>query len=146
MQPFRQLRLTGAFTSTKATLTTSWYPALERTGVQLGQVPSWTVTAGAEWRPVDGLAFSATLRAFPAYWNDTGHTALNSAATLLDLAATWSPARAVDLYASVQNVTNLQYLAKGYTTTSFEGSVVNPGVIPALGMPLTAIGGLRVRF
>ena len=34
----------------------------------------------------------------------------------------------------------------GYTTTSFEGPTVNATAIPALGMPLTAIVGMRVRF
>jgi outer membrane receptor protein involved in Fe transport len=145
-QPFRQLRLNGAFTSTTANLTSSNFPTLELTGVQLGQVPTWTVTASAEWRPRAELAFTATLRSFPAYWNDTGHTQLNAAATLLDLGASWSPAKSVDLYASIQNVTNYQYLAQGYKTTSFEGPTVNPSVIPALGMPLTALAGLRVRF
>ena len=145
-QPFEQLRLTGSWTNTAAYLTTSYFPTLERTAVQLGQVPTWMVTASAEWRPLPELAFTATLRSFLAYWNDTGHTRLNDAATLLDLGATWSPARSVDLYASIQNVTNFQYLAMGYQTTSFEGQTVNASVIPALGMPLTAIAGLRVKF
>ncbi|MBV8193773.1 MAG: TonB-dependent receptor, partial [Alphaproteobacteria bacterium] len=91
-------------------------------------------------------AFTATLRSFPAYWNDTGHTQLNDAATILDLGASWSPAKAVDVYASIQNATNVGYLAQGYKLTSFEGQTVNPGVIPSLGMPLTAIAGVRVRF
>ena len=146
VRPFEQLTLTGSFVNTNAWLTNSYYPALVRTGVQLGQVPTWTVTAGAEWRPLAELAFTATLRSFPAYWNDTGHTRLNQAATLLDLGATWTPAKAVDLYASIQNVTNVSYLAQGYQTTSFQGQTVNPSVIPTLGMPLTAIAGLRVRF
>ena len=145
-QPFPQLRLTGAFVNTNAYLTNSFFPALERTGVQLGQVPTWTVTASAEWRPLPELALTATLRSFPGYWNDTGHTRWNDAATLLDLGASWSPAKAVDIYASIQNVTNFQYLAQGYQTTSFEGQFVNPSVIPSLGMPLTAVAGLRVRF
>ena len=88
----------------------------------------------------------ATLRSFPAYWNDTGHTQLNSAATLIDLGVSYSPAKAVDIYGSIQNLTNANYLAMGYTLTSFEGPTVSTTSIPALGMPLTAIAGLRVRF
>ena len=66
--------------------------------------------------------------------------------TLIDLGLTYSPVKDVDIYASVQNLTNVQYLASGYTLTSFEGSTVNASAIPALGMPLTATAGLRVRF
>ena len=145
-QPFNELRLTGSFTSTTAYLTSSNYPTLERTGVQLGQVPIYMITAGAEWRPIAELVFTATLKSFPPYWNDTGHTQRNDGATLLDIGVTYSPAKAVDLFASVQNLTNVQYLATGYTRTSFEGSTVNPSAIPTLGMPLTAIAGLRVKF
>ncbi len=145
-QPLKDLRLNAGFTSTTAYLTSSYYPTLERTGVQLGQVPSWTVTAGAEWRPIPELAFTAALRSFPAYWNDTGHTQFNDAATIIDLGVSYSPAKSVDIYGSVQNLTNVQYLATGYTLTSFEGSTVNASAIPTLGMPLTAIFGVRAKF
>ncbi len=145
-QPMKDLRFHAGFTSTRAYLTSSSFPTLELTGVQLGQVPSWTVTVGAEWRPIPELALTATLRSFPAYWNDTGHTQLNDAATLIDLGVTYSPAKAVDIYGSVQNLTNAQYLATGYSLTSFEGSTVNATAIPTLGMPLTVIAGLRVKF
>jgi outer membrane receptor protein involved in Fe transport len=145
-QALDQLRLTAGYVNTVAYLTSSSFPTLERTGVQLGQVPNWTITAGAEWRPLPELALTATLRSFPAYWNNTGHTQLNDAATIIDLGASYSPAKAVDIYASVQNLTNFQYLAMGYTTTSFEGTTVSTTSIPALGMPLTVIVGLRARF
>jgi outer membrane receptor protein involved in Fe transport len=71
---------------------------------------------------------------------------LNDAATLIDLGVRWSPAKDVDVYGSIQNLTNVQFLASGYTLTSFEGSTVSTTSIPQLGMPLTAIAGLRVRF
>jgi outer membrane receptor protein involved in Fe transport len=58
----------------------------------------------------------------------------------------WTPAKDVDIYGSIQNLTNVRYLASGYGRTSFEGSTINPSVIPQLGMPLTAIAGMRVRF
>ena len=145
-QPLKDLRLNAGFTATRAYLTSSNYPTLELTGVQLGQVPNWMVTAGAEWRPIPELAFTATLKSFPAYWNDTGHTQLNDAATLIDLGVTYSPAKAVDIYGSIQNLTNANYLATGYTLTSFEGPTVSTTSIPTLGMPLTVIVGLRAKF
>jgi outer membrane receptor protein involved in Fe transport len=145
-QPLKDLRLNAGFTTTRAFLTSSNYPTLELTGVQLGQVPNWMVTAGAEWRPIPELAFTATLKSFPAYWNDTGHTQLNDAATLIDLGVTYSPAKAVDIYGSIQNLTNANYLATGYSLTSFEGPTVSTTSIPTLGMPLTVIVGLRAKF
>ncbi|MCC8431249.1 TonB-dependent receptor [Reyranella aquatilis] len=145
-QPFEQLRLTGGFTQTTAYLTSSVNPTLVRTGVQLGQVPNYMFTAGVEWRPIENLVLTAALKSFPQYWNDTNHTQLNDGATLIDLGLRWSPMKDVDVYGSIQNLTNVQYLAQGYTRTSFEGSTVNASAIPQLGMPLTATAGLRVKF
>ncbi len=145
-QPFEQLRLTASFTNTIAYLTSSRYPTLVRTGVQLGQVPPTMVTAKAEWRPLPELVLSASLKSFPNFWNDTGHTQLNQGATLIDLGLTWSPAKDVDVYGSIQNLTNYQYLASGYSLTSFQGTTVNASAIPAMGPPLAATVGMRVRF
>jgi outer membrane receptor protein involved in Fe transport len=145
-QPRPQLRFTGSFTSTNAYLTSSAYPNLERTGVQLGQVPPWTINASAEYRPIPELALNVNLRSFPAFWNNTGHTQLNDGATLVDLGAAYSFNKSVDLYGTIQNLTNVQYLASGYTVTSFEGRTTSTTSIPALGMPFTALAGLRVRF
>jgi outer membrane receptor protein involved in Fe transport len=145
-QPLPELRLSGGFTQTTAYLTSTTVPNLLRTGVQLGQVPGWMLTAAAEWRPIPDLAINVSLKSFPAYWNNTGHTQLNEAATLIDLGVSYSFNKSVEIYGSVQNLTNVQYLAAGYTTTTFEGSTVNASAIPALGMPLTAAVGLRARF
>jgi outer membrane receptor protein involved in Fe transport len=145
-QPLPELKFTAGFTQTTAQLTSTNFPALEFTGVQIGQVPQWMLTVGAEWRPLDKLALNANLRSFPAYWNDTGHTQLNDAATLVDIGATYSVARNVDLYGSIQNLFNTQYLAQGFTLTSFQGSTVNATAIPQLGMPFWAMVGLRARF
>jgi outer membrane receptor protein involved in Fe transport len=145
-QPLPQLKFTAGFTQTTAQLTSTNFPTLEFTGVQLGQVPYWTVNVGAEWRPLPELAFNVNLKSFPAYWNDTGHTQWNEGATLVDLGASYAVAKNVDVYAIIQNLFNVQYLAMGYTTTSFEGPTVSTTSIPALGMPFTAAVGLRARF
>jgi outer membrane receptor protein involved in Fe transport len=141
-----EVRFTAAFTQTTAQLTSTNFPTLEFTGVQLGQVPTWTFNAGAEWRPLPELAFNLNFKSFPAYWNDTGHTQLNEAATLVDIGASYAVAKNVDIYGIIQNLFNTQYLAMGYTTTSFEGPTVSTTSIPALGMPLTVAVGLRARF
>lgn len=145
-QPTQQLRFTGSFTSTTAYLTTSYAPNIVRTYVQLGQVPVWMINASAEYRPIPELVLSVNLKSFPSFWANTGHTQLNDGATLVDLAASWSFNKSIDIYGSIQNLTNVQYLASGYTRTSFEGSTINNSAIPALGMPLTAMVGLRARF
>jgi outer membrane receptor protein involved in Fe transport len=145
-QPMPTLRLNAGFTQTSAYLTSTTVPNLLRTGVQLGQVPAWMLTAAAEWRPIADLTINLSLKSFPSYWNNTGHTQLNEAATIVDLGVSYALRKSVELYGSIQNLTNVQYLAAGYTTTSFEGSVVNATAIPALGMPLTAAIGLRARF
>ncbi|HLG44593.1 MAG TPA: TonB-dependent receptor [Reyranella sp.] len=145
-QALPELKLSGGFTQTSAYLTSTTMPNLLRTGVQLGQVPAWTLNAAAEWRPIPDLAIIVNLKSFPAYWNNTGHTQLNDGATLIDLAVSYSFNKSVDIYGTIQNLTNVQYLAQGYTTTTFEGPIVNATAIPALGMPLTAAVGLRARF
>jgi len=145
-QPLEQLKVTGSFTNTVAYLTSSTNPTLVRTGVQLGQVPNYMFTAGLEWRPIENLVLTASMKSFPQFWNDTNHTQLNDGATLVDLGLRWSPVKDVDVYGSIQNLTNVQYLAQGYTRTSFEGTTVNATAIPQLGTPLIAVAGLRVKF
>jgi outer membrane receptor protein involved in Fe transport len=141
-----ELKFSAGFTQTTAQLTSTNFPQLERTGVQLGQVPNWMLNLGAEWRPLPGLVLNANLKSFPAYWNDTGHTQLNGGATLVDLGASYALNKFAEVYGMIQNLTNVQYLAQGYTLTSFEGSTVSATSIPQLGMPLTVVAGLRARF
>ncbi|HEY6981721.1 TonB-dependent receptor [Reyranella sp.] len=145
-QVLPELRLSANFTQTTARLTSSNFPALEPTGVQLGEVPGWMLNLGAEWRPMPELVLNINLKSFPAYWNDTGHTQLNDAATLVDLGISYAIRKGVEIYGIAQNLFNTQYLAQGYTLTSFEGPTVNASSIPALGMPLTIVGGLRASF
>jgi outer membrane receptor protein involved in Fe transport len=145
-QALPELKLSGGFTQTSAYLTSTTVPNLLRTGVQLGQVPAWMLNLAAEWRPITDLSINVSLKSFPSYWNNTGHTQLNEAATIVDLGVTYALKNSVEIYGAIQNLTNVQYLAAGYTTTTFEGSVVNATAIPALGMPLTAAIGLRARF
>lgn len=145
-QALPNLRFNAGFTATNAYMTSSAYPNLIRTGVQIGQVPTWMVNASVEYRPIPDLLLSASLKSFPAFWANTNHTQLNEGATLLDVGAAYTFDKSVELYGSIQNLTNVQYLASGYTVTSFEGSTVSNTSIPALGMPLTAMVGLRARF
>ncbi len=92
-QPFEQLWLMRKLHQHRGLSHQLDQPALVRTGVQLGQVPNYMVTAGVEWRPIENLVFTASMKSFPQYWNDTGHTQLNDGATLIDLGVRWSPPR-----------------------------------------------------
>jgi outer membrane receptor protein involved in Fe transport len=145
-QVLPELKLTGGITRTTAYLTSTTVPNLLVTGVQLGQVPQWMLNLAAEWRPIPDLSINVNLKSFPSFWANTGHTQLNDGATTLDLAVSYSLNKSVDIYGSIQNLTNVQYLASGYTTTTFEGSITNATAIPQLAMPLTAAVGLRARF
>ena len=141
-----KLRLTGFFTSTSAYLTSSAYPNLERTGVQLGQVPIWMAGAGVEYRPIPELTLTANLKSWPAYWTNTSHTTFADGASLIDIGASYTINKYADLYGTIQNLTNVQYLSTGYTVGSFEGGTTSASSIPSLGMPLTAMVGVRARF
>ena len=106
----------------------------------------WDYVKGFEWRPIANLAINANLKSFPGYWNDTGHTQFNEAATLIDLGVSYALNNSVQFYGLIQNLTNAQFLAQGYTLTSFEGPTVSTTSIPALGMPFTIAAGMRARF
>ena len=142
-QPLKDLRLNAGFTATRAYLTSSNYPTLELTGVQLGQVPNWIGDRGSRMAAPSGACLHRHPEVVPRLLERHRHTQLNGAATLIDLGVTYSPAKAVDIYGSIQNLTNANYLATGYTLTSFEGPTVSTTSIPTLGMPLTVIVGLR---
>ena len=89
-------------------------------------------------------ALETLLRELNAYPSQEGLSVYHHDAT--ERRVTELYGKAVDIYGSVQNLTNAQYLATGYSLTSFEGPTVNATAIPTLGMPLTAIAGLRVKF
>ena len=142
----------AGYTRTEAYLTSSAYQT-PSAGVipdpvrqQLGQVPLWNVTAGATWRPMDGLLFTAQLKSFPAYWNSTSHTQKNDGATIIDLSASYRVAKPLEVYVAAQNVGSVRYLDQGYGYTTTNGTAVSGSTIPALGMPFNLTAGLRATF
>jgi outer membrane receptor protein involved in Fe transport len=82
----------------------------------------------------------------PSYWNTTSHTQRNDGATIVDLGASWTVRRGLELYTSLQNVGNVHYLDQGYGYTTTNGSTVRGSTVPALGMPLWATFGLRAHI
>ena len=144
------LLVTGGFTQTWAYLTSSDYntgtsPA-DPTNAQLGQVPPWMLQLGAQWQALPDLNVSAQLQSFPAFWNNTAHTQLNDGATLVNVGFRYQVDKTVQVYGSIQNLFNTQYLAQGLTYTTYEGSTVNTANAPTLGLPRWFTLGVRATF
>lgn len=150
--PLQTLSLRGGVTVTDAYLTSSNY-AVASNGVipdpvrqQLGQIPRWMITAGADWKPLPGLVFNLTMRSFPGFWNNTSHTQFNSAATVFDLGASYELFQNFQLYVLAQNILDRTYYDQGLGFTTTNGSTVSRSTTPALGQPFNMTGGIRVNF
>jgi outer membrane receptor protein involved in Fe transport len=149
---FDTVSLRGGVTMTDAYLTRSNY-ATPSAGVipdpirqQLGQIPRWMLTGGADWQATPGLQLNLTMRSFPGYWANTSHTQFDSAATVFDLGASYRLWAGSELYLMAQNILNHKYLDQGLGYTSTNGTTVLDTTIPALGLPFNMSGGLRVSF
>ncbi len=149
-QVHKTLNLTGGFTQTWAYLTRSDYNSganpSDPTNAQLGQVPPWMLQLGAQWQALPDLNLSAQLQSFPAFWNNTAHTQLNDGATLVNVGFRYQIDKSVQVYGSIQNLFNTQYLAQGMTYTTFEGGTVNSASAPMLGLPRWFTLGVRATF
>ena len=147
-----RVALQGGFTYTDAHLTSSLYTTAsggvipDPTYQQLGQVPEWVLTAGANWKPTDRLQLDVSVKSFPRYWNATSHTQENDGATIVDLGASWKVWKGLEIYTSLQNVGNRHYLDQGYGYTTTNGSIVKGSTVPALGMPFWATFGIRAHI
>lgn len=152
-QASENVQLNGGMTRTIAYLTSSAYPstigatpAPDPVNVQLGQVPGWMATMGSNWQATSSLQLTLQLKSFPAYWNNTAHTQLNSSATLADVGFTYKVTKAVDIYGVAQNIGSRTYYDSGLITTTMNGSTVSTSGIPALGMPFNMNMGVRAAF
>lgn len=146
---FDGLSINGGVSMTDAYLTSSNYTT-PSAGVipdpirqQLGQVPRWTVTGGADWQVTEDLMLSLTGKTFPAFWNNTSHTQLNSAATLFDLGGSYRIQEGLQLYVVAQNIFGRTYYDQGLAVTTTNGSTISGSTIPALGIPFSVTGGVR---
>jgi outer membrane receptor protein involved in Fe transport len=111
---------------------------------QLGQVPRWIITSGVDWMVTPDLEFSLIGKTFPAYWANTSHTQLNSAATTFDLSGSYQIVQGVQVYAIAQNILGRSYYDTGLGFTTTNGSTVNGTTIPALGIPFNVTVGFRL--
>ncbi len=145
------LQLSAGFTRTQAYLTNSSYTTPtdappDPTNAQIGQVPPWMLNLGAQWQAAPELSLSVQMKSFPEFWNNTGHTQLNQGATLFDLGFNYQVNKTLQVYGSVQNVFNVNYLAQGLTYTTFQGNTVSSSGVPTLGMPRWFNLGVRATF
>lgn len=143
------LSLNGGVSLTDAYLTSSNFTT-PSAGVipdpvrqQLGQVPRWTITGGADWQVTEDLVLSLTGKTFPAYWNNTSHTQLNSAATVFDLGGSYRIKDGLQFYVAAQNIFGRTYYDQGLAATTTNGSTISGSTTPALGIPFNVIAGVR---
>ena len=146
----KTVKLNVGFTQTWAYLNTSDYDSgsspADPTNAQLGQVPPWMVNAGVQWQATPELTLSGQLQSFPAFWNNTAHTQLNDGATLVNIGFRYQLEKNVQLYGTIQNLFNTNYLAQGMTYTSYQGSTVNSASVPSMGPPRWFTLGVRATF
>ena len=146
-QPLTELQArTRASPTPAAYLTSSNYPTLERTGVQLGQVPNWMFTAGAEWRPIAGAGLHRHPEVVPGLLERHGPYPVERRRD------PDRPRR--DLFARQGRRHLWQHPEPYQRPVSGDGLYLDVvrrpdgqrDVHPGTGMPLTAIVGLRARF
>ncbi len=142
----KTLRANLGFTQTWAYLTSTDFPAAAPTDAQLGQVPPWMLSAGVQWQATPELVLSGQLQSFPAFWNNLGHTQLNDGATLVNVGFRYQVQKNVQVYGTIQNLFNTNYLAQGMTYTSFQGSTVSSSGVPSMGPPRWFTLGVRATF
>lgn len=144
--------LNGGVSVTDAYLTQSNYTTVSAGVIpdpirqQLGQVPRWMITSGVNWQVTQALQVSLIGKTFPAYWANTAHTQLDSAATTFDLSGSYRLTDQLELYLTAQNILGRTYYDTGLGYTATNGSTVNGTTIPALGIPFNVIGGFRVAI
>ena len=149
-QVLKTLKVNFGFTQTWAVLTSSDYDSgsspADPTNAQLGQVPPWMIQAGALWQATPALSLTGQLTSFPQFWNNTAHTQMNQGATLVNIGFRYRWDKNVQVYGSIQNLFNVNYLAQGMTYTSYQGNTVSTSGVPALGMPQWFTLGVRATF
>jgi len=71
---------------------------------------------------------------------------MNQGATLVNIGFRYQWDKNVQVYGSIQNLFNVNYLAQGMTYTSYQGNTVSTSGVPALGMPQWFTLGVRATF
>ena len=78
--------------------------APQLTGLRPAQTPEWTVTAGLDWRALEKLTLSSSLRYVSAQFDDDQNVRRLPPGAELDARAAWSLAPGQEIYLAVDNV------------------------------------------
>jgi len=97
--------------------------APQLTGLRPAQTPKLTVTAGADWRPLDPLTLSADLRYESMRWEDDLNTRRLNAGVQLDARAAWRLNPATEVYLAAENLTD-EELETGETADGVESYAI----------------------
>ncbi|WP_309091393.1 TonB-dependent receptor domain-containing protein [Phenylobacterium sp.] len=93
--------------------------APQLTGLRPAQTPKLTVTAGADWRPLQPLTLSADLRYESMRWEDDLNTRRLGAGVQLDARAAWRLSDTTEVYLAAENLTD-EELEVGETADGVE--------------------------
>jgi vitamin B12 transporter len=95
-----RLHLAAGYTSAEVDGGTD---APQLTGLRPAQTPELTITAAADWRPLDRLVFHAAVRYESARFDDDLNSRRLDPAAIVDLRADWRLTQAVTVYAAADN-------------------------------------------
>ncbi|MGA0606717.1 TonB-dependent receptor [Phenylobacterium sp. VNQ135] len=93
--------------------------APQLTGLRPAQTPKWTVTAGADWRPLAPLTLSADVRYESMRWEDDLNTRRLAAGVQVDARAAWRLSPTTEVYLAAENLTD-EELETGETADGVE--------------------------
>lgn len=143
-----QLSLNAGYSRTKAQLTETTNPAaVTPVGQQLGQIPLWNLSVGANWQATEKLNLGLQLKDFPDYWNNTAHTQKNDGALTADVSVNYQANDQLRLYAIAQNLGDVSYYDQGLSYLP-DGSVntYGSGTVPSYALPLSVTVGVSYKF
>ena len=78
--------------------------APQLTGLRPAQTPEWTVTAGLDWRPIEKLTLSSSLRYVSSQFDDDQNVRRLAPGAELDARAAWRLGPGDEVYLAVDNV------------------------------------------
>jgi iron complex outermembrane recepter protein len=123
------LTVTGSSTFTHSRFTD--YEPLD--GLTVPQVPTWQTSVGVRGIAPARIAFALQLRAFGRQFDDDRNTLVLRAGSVVDATALRSVGRRATIYASVENLFDVDY-------------DVGRSPVRTIGQPITVHGGVRLVF
>jgi iron complex outermembrane receptor protein len=134
LEPVRHVGVDAGYSYTDSHYTSS--ATSDPIGVQLGAVPRNVATLGVDWQATPLWNISASGRYSDAMYLDVNRTIPQDAVTIASTSVSYAATSQMELYGSVNNITNERY--SDNATTSPSGRI--------LGMPRTVSTGVRMHF